>query len=129
MVRPFQKHPDLVPYVIDWFETQLPSYHIAQDLTGWHAPEVWITVQPTGGFINRIRTGSAQMDVNVYAPGKPEAFSIAMEAVRAFMQMPNYTGDDVVITEVTCSYPADISDPINENPRFVFDVTINYRTN
>lgn len=128
-MKPFQKHPDLVPHIIDWFEDQLPAYHIAQDLTGWQAPEIWITVQPSGGFINRVRTGVAQMDANVYAPSKPEAFSIAMDAVRTFMQMPNYTGSDVVITGVSCSYPADISDPINENPRFVFDVTINYRTN
>src|ERR1044071_1770073 len=128
-MRPFQKHPDLLPLIIDWCETNLPSYHIAEDLTGWHYPEKWITIQPSGGRINTIRTGIAQFDVNVYAETKPETFYIAMDAVKAFMQMRNFEYLDGVVTSVTCSYPADISDPISSHPRYVFDVNLTYRTN
>lgn len=128
-MRPFQEHPDLIPAVIDWFETQLPAYHVAGDLKGWQYPEEWITIQPSGGFISRVRTGTAQMDVNVYGETKPSTFAIAIKAVKAFSQMRNFYDDTVVITNVTCSYPADISDPISSNPRYIFDVTISYRTN
>lgn len=128
MPRAFMQHPDLLPDIIAFFENYLPAYHIAEDLTGWKKDDKWITIQPTGGQIFRIRGGTAQMDVNVYGPLKHEAFNIAMEAVKTFMQMLNYAGEDAVITNVECSYPADISDPLNSNPRYVFDVNLSYRT-
>lgn len=128
-LRPFQKHPDLIPVIMDFFTTNLPAVHVAGDLTGWEKGEEWITVQPSGGSIARIRSGAARFDVNVYGPTKPEAFSISMDAVKTMMQMINYINGDAVITDVDCSYPADISDPLNSNPRYVFDVTVNYRTN
>jgi hypothetical protein len=129
MTRPFQKHPDLLPAIISWFETNLPSWYIAEDLTGWTYPEKWITIQPTGGSISRIRSGSPRFDVNVYGETKQEAMDGALDAVRCLMLMLNYTHDNAVITNVVCEYPADISDPISERPRFVFDVTLTYRTN
>jgi hypothetical protein len=129
MLRPFQQHPDLIPVVIAFFDANLPAYHVAGDLTGWEKPEEWITIQPTGGTVSRIRTGEARMDVNVYAPTKPEAFGISMAAIKTLMQMINYTNGEAVITNVECSYPADISDPLNSNPRYVFDVIVSYRTN
>ncbi len=129
MVRPFQKHPDLTPVVISWFTTNLPAYYIAGDLTGWEYPDKWVTIQPTGGDVSRIRTGSARFDVNVYGETKPEVMSGALDAVKTLMQMLNYSTSEAVITNVVCTYPADISDPINERPRFVFDVTLTYRTN
>lgn len=128
-MREFRQHPDLLPVVLDFFETNLPAYHVAGDLTGWDKGETWITIQPSGGSISRIRAGSPQFDVNVYAPTKPVAFDVAMQAVKMFMQMLNYTDEGAVITDVECSYPADISDPINSNPRYVFDVILRYRTN
>jgi len=128
-LRPFQQHPDLIPVVINFFEINLPAYHVAGDLTGWEKGQEWITIQPTGGTISRIRTGNARMDVNVYGPTKPETFDISMATIKTLMQMINYTYGDAVITNVECSYPADISDPLNSNPRYVFDVVLNYRTN
>lgn len=127
-MRNFNQHPDLIPIVLSFFTTNLPAYHVAGDLTGWDKTQEWITVQPSGGTVFRIRGGTAQMDVNVYGPSKPVTFDIAMQAVKTFMQMLNYKHSDGVITNVVCSYPADISDPINSNPRYVFDVQISYRT-
>lgn len=128
-LHPFQKHPDLLPAIIAFFTTNLPSVHVAGDLTGWDKGEEWLTIQPTGGTVARIRSGAARFDVNIYGDTKPAAFSLAMDAIKIFMQMINYVNGDAVITDVDCSYPADISDPLNSNPRYVFDVTINYRTN
>lgn len=128
-MRAFQQHPDLIPVVMSFFGDNLPSYHVAGDLTGWEKGDIWITVQPTGGTISKIRTGAPQFDVNVYAGSKPQAFDVAMQTVKTFMQMLNYTYEDAVITDVECSYPADISDPLNSTPRYVFDVVLRYRTN
>lgn len=128
MSQPYSKHADLLPAVLDHLEAILPSYDFAEDLTGWNAPEQRITIQPSGGSISRIRTATPRYDVNVYGPTKPAAFSIAMDVIKAVMQMRNYTSSNFVITNVECSYPADISDPLNYNPRWVFDLTFSYRT-
>lgn len=128
-MQPFKKHHDLLPAVFDYLGDLFPTRTFAEDLTGWEAPEVWITIQPSGGTISRIRLGNPRLDVNVYAPTKPQAFSIAMDVIQALMEMKNFRTDDFVITGIECSYPADISDPLNYNPRWVFDVTLTYRTN
>lgn len=129
MTQPFKKHPDLLPSIFTHLTTLFPSYTFAEDLTGWEAPEVWITIQPSGGSVGRIRLGQPRLDVNVYGPTKPEAFDISMDVIQALMQMKNFKTNDFVITNIVCSYPADISDPLNYNPRWVFDLTITYRTN
>lgn len=128
-LRPFQKHPDLIPVIMNFFTTNLPTLHVAEDMTGWVKGDEWVTVQPSGGSIARIRSGAARFDTNVFAVTKPRAFDLSMDAVKTFMQMINYTYGEAVITDVECSYPADISDPLNATPRYVFDVVINYRTN
>jgi hypothetical protein len=127
-MRPFQKHPDLLPVVIEWFDTQSSPLFVAEDMTGWEYPAEWVTVQPTGGTVSQVRTGTARFDVNVFGKTKPETFSNAMDAVKLLMQMRNFSYLDAVITNVECSYPADISDPITGHPRYVFDVNLSYRT-
>lgn len=128
-LRPFQKHPDLLPVIIAFFSANLPTLPVAGDMTGWDKGELLATVQPSGGSVFRIRGGAARFDVNVFGPTKPVAFDLSMQAVKTLMQMINYVNGEAVITDVECSYPADISDPLNSNPRYVFDVVINYRTN
>lgn len=128
-MRIVKKIPDLLPPVLAYLEDALPSYHFAGDLTGWHAPEVWITIQPTGGLLSRVRTGTANLDFSVYAPSKPAAFAVAANVIKALHEMFNLSFDDGVITGVECTYPADIPDPINSNPRYMFDVRLSFRTN
>ncbi len=129
--RPIPLFEDPMPDIIPFLEATLPpAYVVAEDLTGWHKPEVRVTVQPTGGVvINRHRIFRPVYDVNVYAPTKPAAYAAALKAVQAMYMLKNevlLSGQ--VCTEVECSMPSDISDPINSNPRFVFDVSLTFRT-
>lgn len=121
---------DPVPDILAKLGTFLPGYHLAEDLTGWTKGNTWVTVQPTGGsFPNANRIASVRLDINAYGPTKPNTQTIALQAIQAFYKLKNEKlTSGIVITGIECSYPADISDPINNNPRYVFDVTLNYRT-
>ncbi|MET0463749.1 MAG: hypothetical protein ABW007_11370 [Chitinophagaceae bacterium] len=126
-------HPDEVVAVIDFLEasTRLSEFdvHVAGDLKGWHAPEKWIIVQTTGGSFEGKRTAISQLDLNVYAPSKPLAAKIARTAAADLRSMANYTTSDIVIIRAEPSWPADITDPINSNPRYVFDLNLWIRPN
>jgi predicted DNA-binding ArsR family transcriptional regulator len=103
---------------------------IAGDLKGYLAPNRWITVQVTGGTkLNKVRVAAPRVDINVYAETKPMAKRIALAAVAAMESMKNYVNDDAVVTDTDVSLPADLTDPVNSNPRYVFDATINIRPN
>lgn len=128
-----QVHPDEVIAVIDYLQasTRLAPYdvNIAGDLKGWHAPDKWITVQTTGGSFEGLRTATPRLDLNVYAPSKPLAKEIALTAVAELRSMKNHTTDDLVVIRAEPSWPADITDPINSNPRYVFDLNLWIRPN
>lgn len=121
-------HPDEVVAVIDYLEAsdRLAPYNvdIAGDLKGWQAPEKRITVQTTGGSFEGLRTGNPQLDLNVYGPSKFVAKQIAMTAVAELRSMKNFYNNDIVILRSQPSWPADITDPLNSNPRFVFDLNL-----
>lgn len=121
-------HPDEVVAVISYLEAsdRLAPYavDIAGDLKGWVAPEKRITVQTTGGSFGGKRTATPQLDFNVYAPSKFLAKQIALTAVADLRSMKNYYTDEIVIIRAEPSWPADITDPINSNPRFVFDLNL-----
>lgn len=121
-------HPDEVLAVIEYLESsdRLEPYdvEIAGDLKGWQAPEKRITVQTTGGSFEGVRTATPQLDLNVYGPSKFVAKQIAMTAVADLRSMKNYHNSEIVIIRAKPSWPADITDPINSNPRFVFDLNL-----
>jgi hypothetical protein len=121
-------HPDEVLAVIEYLEAsdRLAPYNveIAGDLKGWQAPEKRITVITTGGGFEGKRTATPQLDLNVYAPSKFVAKQIAMTAVADLRSMKNYYNSEIVIIRAEPSWPADITDPINSNPRFVFDLNL-----
>lgn len=125
--------PDETLALIQFLEesTRLAPYnpHIAEDLKGWQAPETWITVQATGGGYEGIRTGNPRVDVNVYAKSKPLAKEIALTVAAEIRSMKNYVTDDAVIIRCNPSWPNDLTDPINSNPRYVFDVQMWLRPN
>jgi hypothetical protein len=103
---------------------------VAGDLTGYVAPNRWISVQVTGGSDeNKVRVAAPRVDVNVYAESKPIAKRIALTAVAAMKSMKNHVTEDAVIVDTDVSLPADLTDPVNSNPRFVFDATISIRPN
>lgn len=100
------------------------SLHIAEDLKGWRAPEKWVTVQGTGGGIEGVTVGNPRVDVNVYAPAKPMCKNIALALVAEIRSMKNYVSTDSEVTIIRCipTWPNDLTDPINSNPRYTFDV-------
>lgn len=125
---PLYDYPDILPEILDQLDTDIPDCDVAGDLKGWHAPEKRVTLQTTGGNVLPNGRGAAErFDVNVYAPAKPATKALALATQAKIYLLNNYIGDDFVITNVECTMPADITDPINSNPRFVFDATISYR--
>jgi hypothetical protein len=130
MTRPIPLFSDPVVDIINYLESALPLFVVAEDLTGWHKPEVRVTIQPTGGVVvNPHRIFRPVYDVNAYAPTKTAAMAAALEALRAIYTLKNQVLESgQVVTEVECSMPSDLTDPINNNPRFVFDASITMRT-
>lgn len=127
--------PDEVKHVIEYLDghSYLASsapVTVAGDLKGFVAPQRWITVQATGGSDeNPRRVAAPRVDVNVYAESTPTAKRIALAARAAMNSMRNVVFDDAVFIRVATSTPADLTDPVNSQPRFVFDATIHIRPN
>lgn len=122
--------PDVQPAILDALETALgDDVTVAADLTGYHAGDKYVTVKPGPGgtFPLYIRQASPRFDVNVYAKTKPEAMALSLSAVKAMMELKNHVGTDFVIQNIEVTYPQDLSDPINHNPRYVFDLVVTYR--
>jgi hypothetical protein len=127
--------PDEILVVIEFLENHpyLASFSpvtIASDLKGYLAPDRWISVQATGGNDeNKVRVAAPRVDVNVYAESKPLTKAIALAAVAAIKSMKGYTNSKAVVINTDVSLPADLTDPVNSNPRYVFDATIYIRPN
>lgn len=125
--------PDETKHVIEYLNehpylaTFLPV-KIAGDLKGFVAPERWITVQETGGSEeNPVRVAAPRVDINVYAETRPVAKRIALAAIAAMKSMRNEVFDDAVVIRVETSTPANLTDPVNSQPRYTFDATIHIR--
>lgn len=118
--------PDETLALIEFLQasSRLASYDltIAEDLKGWHAPEKWVTVQATGGSMEGVRTGNPRIDVNIYAPAKPLAKQIALTVAAEIRSMKNFVANNCVVIKCDPSWPNDLTDPINSNPRYTFDV-------
>lgn len=125
--------PDETKHVIEYLtsaELLLPfaPYRVAGDLKGYVAPARWITVQETGGSEeNPVRVAAPRVDINVYAESRYVAKTIARNAVAAMKSMKNMVFDDAVVIRVETSTPANLTDPVNSQPRYVFDATIHIR--
>lgn len=125
--------PDEIPVVIDYLKThpylaEFAPYRVAGDIKGYVSPARWISVQATGGNSeNPIRVEAPRVDINIYAESNPVAKRIAKAACAAMRSMKNHVTDDAVIIRVVASTPADLTDPVNSSPRFVFDADIHIR--
>lgn len=127
---PYPLFVDTLPEVLDILALNL-SFDVAEDLKGWVKGQKRATIQPTGGTVtNPYRVWSPRYDVNCYAGTKPETYQMSYETIQALYMLKGTVlpVSGVVVTDVECSLPSDITDPINLNPRWVFDVTISYRT-
>lgn len=125
--------PDETKHVIGYLSGHpyLSSFSpvtVAGDLKGFVAPERWITVLETGGSDeNPVRVAAPRVDINVYAETRGVAKRLAQAARAAMKSMKNTVFDDAVVIRVACSTPANLTDPVNSQPRFVFDATIHIR--
>lgn len=125
--------PDETKHVIEYltghaYLSSFAPYTVAGDLKGFVAPARWITVQETGGSDeNPVRVAAPRVDINVYAESRPVAKRMALAAIAAMKSMKNVTFDDAVFIRVETSTPANLTDPVNSNPRYVFDATIHIR--
>lgn len=128
MLYNYEIMPDETLVLIEYLEASaaLAPYGltIAEDLKGWHAPEKWITVQATGGRLEGVRTGNPRVDINVYAPAKPLAKRIALTAVAEIRSIKNFITAEAVVIKADPSWPNDLTDTINSNPRYTFDVDL-----
>lgn len=107
---------------------QFPELRVSGDLKGFVAPARWITVQETGGSEdNPKRVNAPRVDINVYAETRNVAKTIARNAVAAMKSMKNTVFEDAVVILVETSPPANLTDPVNAQPRYAFDATIHIR--
>lgn len=127
--------PDEVKIVIDFLESHpyILAYSpvtVSGDLKGFVAPARWITVRTTGGSEeNPVRVAAPRVDINVYAEEGPVAKRLCQAAIATLKSMKNHITSEGVITGVEVSTPADLTDPVNAQPRFVADATIRIRPN
>lgn len=127
--------PDETKHVIEYLNGHLylaefATYRVAGDLKGFVAPARWITVQETGGSDeNPYRVAAPRVDINIYAESRGVAKRMAQAARAAMKSMKNVIFDDAVFIRVETSTPANLTDPVNAQPRYVFDATIHIRPN
>lgn len=133
MVYEYPVFPDETKHVIEYLDghpllSSFTPYTVAGDLKGFVAPARWITVQETGGSEeNPVRVAAPRVDINVYAESRYVAKWIARVAIAAMKGMKNAVFDDAVIIRVETSTPVNLTDPVNSQPRYVFDATIHIR--
>lgn len=124
--------PDETQHVIEYLASHSLlselTLTVSGDLKGFVAPARWITVQETGGSEeNPVRVNAPRIDINVYAESRYMAKTIARYAIAAIKSMKNTVFSDAVIIRVETSPPANLTDPVNAQPRYVFDATIHIR--
>lgn len=125
--------PDETKHAIEYLNgheylSSFAPYTVSGDLKGFVAPARWITVQETGGSdANPVRVAAPRIDINVYAETRPVAKRLALAAIAAMKSMKNSVFDDAVVIRVETSTPANLTDPVNAQPRYVFDATIHIR--
>lgn len=135
MTYPYPVFPDEVKVITDFLDgnTYLTEYApviISGNLVGYVFPERRITVSSvTGSIVNPVRLAAPIVDINVYAEDKYTAKNLCLAATAALRSMRGLTTNEAVIAKVETSTPSDLTDPINNSPRFVASATIYIRPN
>lgn len=126
--------PDPVEIAIAWLSTdddiEALGATVAADLVGYDAGKRWITVQVTGGTRPILRRLDApRLDLNAYAETRHMAHHVCEAALHSLSQMPGYTHTTGVVTGLEVGVrPSDLTDPVNNQFRFVADITVYLRT-
>lgn len=110
--------------------TSYGSVHVAPNMNGYTSDARWISVSPAPGTrIVKRRLDARTMTFNCYAEDYDSTLLLAEKALAAVLDMKGkYT--DLTVTEVDVSVlPYDLTDQLNGEYRFVFDVIIYFRPN
>jgi hypothetical protein len=104
---------------------------ISRDLTGFEAGMTWMTVTEAPG--QEIIPGilvEPSFDINIYAPTIGEAKRISRIAHAVVLKFRGYKDSDIVVSKVTVApTPYDLTDLLNNSPRYVFSAAIRCRPN
>lgn len=109
-------HPLITPF----------APHVSADLVGYESGQNWIQVTRSGGIRPvRYRIDQPRIDANCYAADKPTAENLAESALAALLGIPpNPIAGGIVTNVDTFQGPADLTDPVNEQPRYTFSVEL-----
>lgn len=133
MVNPM---PDIMLSILNHLRSssELTSFNVTKicpDLTGYESGQSWIKVRKAPGTaVIDGRLDACQIDFNCYAETRDETERLASAARAAILNMKGYTDEDegVVVTFVeTNTTPFDMTDPVDNQYRYVFDVTVFFR--
>lgn len=133
MTYEFLEMPDVLKETIDYLKVHSSitsrSATVAGDLKGYTSPARWVKVQATGGTVpNKYRVWAQRLDINAYAESRFQAKALCGACLTALLSMKNMTTTDLVVTDVEVgTLPSDLTDPINNDYRFIADITVNFR--
>lgn len=125
--------PDEVKVAINFLRTHplivaFGSVTISGDEIGYNFPARWVKIESTGGAeVNDMRLIAPRIDANCRAEDKPTAKALARTVAAVLKSMKDHKTAEAVVTKVTVSTPYDLTDPVNNSPRFVVDATIYIR--
>lgn len=126
--------PDPVAIAIDWLsdDTDLAALDatISGDLVGYLAGGRWVVVTVTGGSRPLpFRLDAPRLDINTYGETRAMAHLLCETAMSSLYAARNYVHSTGVVAGVEFGVrPADMTDPVNHQYRFVGDLTFHVRS-
>lgn len=124
--------PDVYGFVISELSSMLPTVTISSDLNGYVAGSAWVEVSesPGGVEVQPDRIYTTVLDFNCYNSTIETTRSLAMVALSQARSLVNSVDADFVVTKIrTETLPFKLTDLVNNQPRYIFSITVFYRTN
>lgn len=114
--------------LIQHLQSVLSDTHVAPNLNGYTQDQKWVEVtQAPGARVTNRRLDLRAFSLNCYAPTFAETEELAEEALAECLSMSGVYGE-IVITAVTVGVtPFSLSDQIDNQYRFVFDINVYVR--
>lgn len=126
--------PDPVKIALDWLaadtDIQALPATVSGDLVGYQAGQRWVTVSVSGGSRPiPFRLDAPRLDINAYGPTRPAAHELCEMAMSSLYNARNYIHATGVVAGVQFGVrPADLTDPVNNQHRFVGDLVFHVRS-
>lgn len=121
--------PDALPVLISYLDDELTA-RVAGDLVGFAAGDDWLVVSVSGGTeATRGRLWGLSVDFNAYAPSRPGAHALCRQAIAVSQRMPGLVAGELVIASVGVdTTPTDLTDPLNQQYRYIASLTVYVRS-